>query len=480
MKFLHSIRWQIQLWHGLLLGLVLAGFGLTALKLEQANLLRRLDQELDQHLAPVPGRLHGPNGPDGPNGPEGEPPPPPPDPPEGEPEMPGFPPRLGLDASLREFFNSTPNQPYYFAVWLHNGHLVGSNSAPANIPRPEGAAPSRVARLRGTLREVALFTPRGDCALIGRDIGEELAGIRRAGWYLAGAGAAVFVLGLAGGNWISSRALRPIRTISQTAAKIAEGDLGQRIPKASEGNELGTLVEVLNHTFERLQASFARQAQFTADASHELRTPLAVLLTQTQSALARERSAAEYRESLEACQRSAQRMRRLTDSLLVLARLDSGEAAAPDLPCDLERIISETVGQLRPMASEKGISLEEELSPVRCKGEPGQLAQVLTNLVANAIHYNRPGGSVVVRLLAEPGAAVISVTDTGIGISPEDLPRVFERFYRADKSRSSGGAGIGLAITQAIVEAHGGSIRAESALGKGSTFTVRLALDKSL
>jgi heavy metal sensor kinase len=233
---------------------------------------------------------------------------------------------------------------------------------------------------------------------------------------------------------------------------------------------------MLNHTFARLQASFDRQAQFTADASHELRTPLSVMLTQTQTALARERTAAEYRESLTACQRAAQRMRRLTESLLTLARLDSGETATRREPCDLGRITSEAVELLRPLAEQQGVSLAVELAPAPCSGDAEQLAQVVTNLVTNAIYHNRPGGSVQVRLASQTGAVALSVCDTGQGIAPEDLPHIFDRFFRADQARSgaSGRTGLGLAITKAIVEAHGGSIEVVSELGYGRTFTVRL------
>ena len=142
---------------------------------------------------------------------------------------------------------------------------------------------------------------------------------------------------------------------------------------------------MLNDTFARLGASFARQTQFTADASHELRTPLSVVLTQTQAALARERPAAEYRESLAACQRAAQRMRRLTESLLTLARLDSGETAATREPCDLDWIARDAIELLRPLAQEQSVTLEVESTPARCEGNVEQLGQVVTNLVSNAI-----------------------------------------------------------------------------------------------
>jgi heavy metal sensor kinase len=321
------------------------------------------------------------------------------------------------------------------------------------------------------------YTPPGERFLVGRDISDELAGMRRFAWLLASAGAVVSLLGLAGGWWVSTRALSPIAAISAAAAKISTGDLAQRIQTADTSSELGNLARVLNDTFARLQASFERQAQFTADASHELRTPVSVVLTQTQSALARERPAAEYRESLAACQRAAQRMRRLTESLLTLARLDSGEATTTREPCDLDRLACEAAELLRPIAEEQRVTLEFESTPTRCEGNAEQLGQVVTNLVSNAIGYNRPGGSVRVKVAAESGAAVLTVTDTGQGIAPEDLPHVFERFYRADNSRNrrtGGGAGLGLAICKAIADAHHATLEVASTQGQGSTFALRI------
>ena len=312
--------------------------------------------------------------------------------------------------------------------------------------------------------------------LVGRDIREELAGVRRTAWLLAGSGGTVFLLGLLGGWWIAAGALRPIAEISATAAKISSGDLGQRICAADGESELGQLARDLNNTFSRLQAAFARQAQFTADASHELRTPVSVVLTQTQFALARERPAAEYRDSLEVCQRAAQRMRGMIESLLMLARFDSNETPeALDL-CDLSRIAIESVELLQPLANEKKVALSVDGTQVECLGNAGQLVQAVSNIVSNAIYYNRPGGNVRVKVHSESNFAILTVTDTGQGIPPESVGHIFERFYRAEKSRSGGRmhSGLGLAITKAIVDRHQGTIHATSEPGTGTTFIVRL------
>ena len=484
MKFFHSIRWRLQLWHGLLLVMVLAGFGFTAWRLQRATHFQRVDQELDRQVQVIFKGIGGPGG---------KPP--------GHPPHDGFRPRRPEEGRSepaperneegppgpREFAMLVPDasafadesgRTYYCVLWNRNGReIFRSAAAPADVPCPEPAAGSRDSRLRGNTRELFFYTPPGERFLIGRDISDELAGMRRFAWLLASAGVVVLVLGLAGGWWVSTRALSPIAAISAAAARISTGDLAQRIQTADTSSELGNLARVLNDTFARLQASFDRQAQFTADASHELRTPVSVVLTQTQSALARERPAAEYRESLAACQRAAQRMRRLTESLLTLARLDSGEAATTREPCNLDRLACEAAELLRPIAEEQKVTLQVESTPTRCEGNAEQLGQVVTNLVNNAICYNRPGGSVRVKVAAEPGAAVLTVSDTGQGIAPEDLPHVFERFYRADNSRNrraGGGAGLGLAICKAIADAHHAALEVASTQGKGSTFALRI------
>jgi heavy metal sensor kinase len=469
MRFLRSIGWRLQLWHGALLALVLAGFGGTAWRLERATQFRQVDQELERRVAVVADALR----------PEGAPRRPPPEPP-----APGArtdappPPPPGRPSGRDEEAFGAAAGGFYYVAWREDGQEIGrSASAPRDIPYPERGGEPRGWRSRGTAREYFHFKPPGGaCILVGRDVRDELAAMRRFGGLLAAAGGTVFVLGLAGGWWITRRALRPIASISATAARISTGDLAQRIPVGADGSELDDLARVLNDTFARLQASFARQAQFTADASHELRTPVSVVLTQTQAALARDRSAVEYRDSLVACQRAAQRMRQLIESLLTLARLDSGEGATAGSPCELDLVAGDAVELLRPLGEQEGITLETDLAPARCQGHAEQLGQVVANLVGNAVHYNHAGGKVMVRVTTEPGAAVLSVTDTGDGIAPEDLPHVFERFYRADKARShaAGRTGLGLAIVKAIVEAHGGTVRVTSGLGQGSTFTVRL------
>lgn len=471
--FFNSLRWRLQLWHGLILCLVLTGFGLTAYRLQHANELRRVDQELQRRLGPLLETLRRPQ----PGSPGGE--------------RRGPPPRNGNDEPpppLREFrlnpnraalFEGETNAFYYVIQTRTGRELSRSASAPGEIPTPPlapRAAPLARTRQRGEWRELYEFTPPGECLLVGRSIAPELAGLRELAFWLTGLGGTVLLLGLAGGWWLATRAIRPIDDISAAAAKIAGGDLSHRIDTADTHNELGRLAAVLNSTFARLDAAFTQQARFTADASHELRTPVSVILTQTQMALSRERSAADYRETLEACQRAAQRMRRLIESLLELARLDAGQEPLQRASFDLGRTAQDCIELVRPLAVDRHIPLHCELPAVPCFGDSERLAQVVTNLLTNAIVHNQPGGEVRVSAHLENGFALLTVADTGPGIPAEELPRLFERFHRTDQSRTgaTGGTGLGLAISKAIIDAHGGTLTVESQPGAGTSFTFRL------
>jgi heavy metal sensor kinase len=494
-----SIRWRLQLWHGLILVGVLSGFGVTAYQVARDNQMRRVDQELDQRvmalLRPPPewAATHPPEQP-----PDQPPEPRPPDPAQILSKI-----RAAIEHPNAQEGGDT--NAFYFVLWNQDGSLAArSATAPPFVPMPPGTPPPRPqpeptpvagasnnaplslrapppfqpGRTRGEHRELARFLPQGERVLVGRSLAPEAAAMHRLAYRLFAAGAAVLVLGLAGGFWLASRAIHPIEDISATAVKISAGNLSQRISVGDTESELGRLASVLNSTFARLEAAFAQQARFTADASHELRTPVSVMLTQTQTALSRPRTEAEYREALEACQRAAQRMRKLTASLLELARLDAGQDTIRVERLDLARVAAECVEMLRPLATERDIVIHSDLAAAECRGDAERIAQVITNLVSNAIHFNRDRGEVRVSTRTENGAAILTVSDSGPGIPVEDLPHIFERFYRVDKSRSGaqGRTGLGLAICKAIVDSHHGSIDVKSQPGAGSTFNVKLPL----
>jgi heavy metal sensor kinase len=254
--------------------------------------------------------------------------------------------------------------------------------------------------------------------------------------------------------------------------------MSERIDEKNVDTELAGLAQVLNQTFDRLQEAFDRRSQFTADASHELRTPLAVMRSQAELTLSRPREKQEYREALEACLRAAERMTGLVDRLLTLARSDAAGTNIERTNFDFDRLVAEVIAEYEPLARQKGIVLKADIDPAPVSGDADALAQVVGNLIGNAIQYNRPKGVVRVQLTQSPLGTKLAVVDTGVGISNTDRPHVFERFYRVDqaRSRSSGGSGLGLAICKAIVESHQGTIGFDSVEGEGSTFWVMLPI----
>lgn len=378
-------------------------------------------------------------------------------------------------------FGPSDTNDFYYSLWSPVGTVLACSS---NVP-PHLEAPSRKensaaiqGRTRGSFREAAQYTGLGECLLVGRSLAPDLAALQHFAWLLVGAGAAVLMLGLGGGWLIAERAVGPVRAISAAASHIAAGRLSERIDDSGMDIELGRLAAVLNNTFARLESAFAQQKQFTADASHELRTPIAVIISEAQATLARERTAPEYRETVETCLEAAQQMRQLTRSLLELARYDAGQIALERERFDLAEQARWHVELLQPLAREKNLGIHLELAPTFVYGDPDRLGQVISNLLTNAIHYNRKEGEIWIACLTELGSAILTVSDSGMGISPTDLPEVFKRFYRADKARSQaeGHYGLGLAICKAIIDAHGGMIAVESPPGQGARFTVKLPL----
>jgi heavy metal sensor kinase len=370
---------------------------------------------------------------------------------------------------------------YFFVIWYRDGTVLErSADAPLNAPIPEGVERDTLPhfRSRGELREAVFCSGLGECMMIGRSLAADPAGLGGLGWSLLAIGGTVLALGLGVGWWITSRAFRPLEEISEAAVRISRGQLSERIVMTKEGAEVAQLAAVLNRTFARLEAAFMRQQQFTADAAHELRMPLTILISETQTTLARERSAAEYRETVEGCLDTAQQMRMLTETLLDLARLDNAETGLTREKVDLATAARDCVQRLSGLAEREHVTLRSELQPVWVMGVRARLEQVITNLLSNAISYNKVGGEVRIACGAEGESACVTVADTGIGISSVDLPHIFDRFYRADRARSraQGHTGLGLAICKTVIEAEGGTIDATSTPQVGTTLRVRLPL----
>jgi two-component system, OmpR family, sensor kinase len=469
-----SIRWRIQAWHTLLLVCVVTGMLGAFYSYERGERFRVIDNQLQALLTPLLPRIVPPGGP----GFDGGPPPPGPDEgPEGGPEgRPGRRQAQRNQTSFSEFENGS----FYYAAWAPNHDLIGHSSTAAAVPMPVRSESGRdqFFRNRGGFRELVSFGPNGSCVVIGTSTAQAARELQRMALTLVGVGLGLTLFGLAGGWWMAGHALRPIGEISAAARQIAGGKRARRIDIRETESELGQLAEVLNQTFDRQDSAFEQQVRFTADASHELRTPVSVILTQVQLALSRERDGQEYRETLKICQRAAERMRALVNSLLELARVDSGEFQLKLEECDLADLAAESLDLIAPLALEKSAVLSSSIQPVRTKVDSSRLGQVLVNLLYNAIQHNPNGVEVRLSVQSQGGEAVLRVADNGAGIPAEALPHVFERFYRADKSRggAKNGSGLGLAISQAIVQAHGGTIRAENQAGHGAVFTVSLPL----
>ncbi len=331
---------------------------------------------------------------------------------------------------------------------------------------------------KGEFRQFTMLGPGSTRIVVGQSVAGLHRELRQLAFTLAGAGAVALAIGLVGGWLVSARILRPIRAISATASAISADNLSERIDPARVDRELEELTGVLNAMFARLEAAFERQACFTADASHELRTPLAIIRTNAELALNRPRPAEEYRDAIETCLKSATRMTALVEGLLILARADAGKLDVRRERVDLKLLVEEALDMFRPLAQQRKLTLAAELDDATVLGDPTRLNQVLTNLLSNAMNYNRRGGSVRVELSRNGNATILAVADTGCGIPADELPHLFERFYRVDSSRtpSAGGTGLGLAICKSIVEAHGGTIDVESKPEQGSTFRVKLPL----
>ena len=390
--------------------------------------------------------------------------------------------RIVLTAPTARLFNEADTNDFYFSFWSRDGDVLRrSTNAPATVSLPKRPGQSTLIHFRthDFLREAFNYTDVGECALVGHSLVGETTALQDFAWRLVFIGVAVLIVGLGGVWMLVHRAIQPVEKISTTSRRIADGHLSERIKGREDHSELGQLIGVLNGTFARLEAAFTQQKQFTADASHELRTPIAVLISEAQTTLARERSSDEYRETIEACLDTAQQMRHLTDSLLELARFDAGQEKMPYTRFNLAEKVQAAIELVRPLANEKKLEFLVHLRDMQFTGSASRISQVIVNLLNNAIRYNVEEGKIGVTIHPpEEDAIELTISDTGCGIDPEELPRVFERFYRADKARSgeTGGFGLGLAISKAIVEAHNGEIMVSSKPGIGSLFLVRLPI----
>lgn len=281
-----------------------------------------------------------------------------------------------------------------------------------------------------------------------------------------------------GGWWMSRRALDPVDKMTQAARSIGVQDLAKRLYVPPTRDELARLAETLNDMLARLESAFNKITQFTADASHELRTPVAVMRTSAELALRKSRGEEEYRETLSQILHETDKVSQLIENLLALARADSGAAQMQMQRTDIGPILARACDQSKLLAQEKGVALSRNgaSDPIWIHANCDSIERLFVILLDNAVKYTPNGGRIDVKLGVENGFATAEIRDSGIGIPAEDMPHIFDRFFRADRARSRehGGAGLGLAIGKWIAEAHGGEIQAQSELANGSSFRVRI------
>ena len=449
----------MQLWHAALLVVLVAVVLVVFYNYERRARIARIDSELTGPLiALLPRHIRLPGRP--------LPPSPRPD-------------------SNRNFESDLEASGHYIRITDASGAVTYlSPDAPATEPTapPERGGPVMFGRWNGPHRELVNISPRGETAILARSGAALAADLRAFTLKLFLLGAGIVGVGLLGGHFITTRAVRPLRVIGDTARRIASGRWEERIPADQAPAELEQLRAVLNDSFDQLAATYEQQRRFIADASHELGTPVAVVLAKTQFALSRPRTVEEYRDALAACQRAGERMKALAGDLLDLAAYDARSTPARRVDCDLAELARESLALAQPLATARKATLVEQFESIPARVDPLGLSQVLVNLVTNAIAHNAPGVRVTVTLRrAEPDAAECLVEDNGAGIPPEALPHLFDRFFRSDSARTrqseiGGGSGLGLAIAHRIMVLHGGELRAENRPEGGARFTLRLPL----
>jgi two-component system OmpR family sensor kinase len=455
------IRTRLTLWYVGLLAVILIVVGAFLLVRLQTGLLDGVDQNLDDRASEVASDLQG-----------------------GDPRIESL-----NTSSLRALSRGA------FAAQLESrdGHVGRSTADPTGrVPMIDSEVRARVlagqtvrltSRLgpeRARFRVLAVPYPtRGtDVLVVARSLVDVDESVRRLRLLLIVAVPVAVAVAGAGGWGLARKALLPVGRMTSKAGLISADRLQERLAVPRSRDELGRLAGTLNGMLDRIERGVQEQQRLVADASHELRTPLAVMRSEIDVWLRAPALPTQAREALESVGEEVERMSRILDNLLTLARIDEGRLDLLCAPQRLDELVTDVVAKLRPIAQAKGIALEVggEDSEVLADGPRFEL--VITNLVDNAIKYTGPGGRVRVLLWRDRHEAGVTVSDTGPGIREDALPHLFDRFYRADpaRSRSAGGSGLGLAICREIVTAHGGRLWAASKVGVGSSFSLAMPL----
>lgn len=344
-------------------------------------------------------------------------------------------------------------------------------------PPATGDAIGRAQMRRASDREFSLLSTNirgnnGNYVLqIAQDRSEDENFAIEFGVVFAAVAAAGFLLCAGTAVIVTRKALRPLEEMTASLQRVDQRRLNEEVPYTHWPRELQPLALAFEQMLRRLSDSFARLSQFSADLAHELRTPVANLLGEAQVALSRERSAGEYREVLESSATECERLARIIDSLLFLARAEAADRKIEPVRFDGAAALAKLVSFYGMLAEEKNIALH-------CAGDGEIIAdpilfdRAIGNLLENALRYTPANGAITLRLKQQGNQTLVEVTDTGTGIADTDLPRIFDRFYRADSSRSSEGLGLGLSLVKSIAQLHGGSVEIRSDVGRGTTATL--------
>ncbi len=359
-----------------------------------------------------------------------------------------------------------PKHPLTVKLGEHNGHSIWASETHRSIEREINSPNIPHYKIRvGTLMKF---------------IDEDVDRLTR---ILAPVGLAILLLAPLGGLLLAERAIEPLQRLIRTTERLRASHLDERLELRGVGDELDQLAGKINTFLDEIADHLRKNRDFVANAAHDLRSPLAAIQSSVEVTVEKPRSVEEYEDLLFQINDEVHHLGQLVNQLLQLAESESTAAEIPMQPVPLREVITRTIEMFEPVAEERGVQLKFEPSDdIVVLGTPGQLRQVLTNLVDNAIKFSLTGSSVTVGLTwdSKPGFGLLTVADTGVGIPPEAVGRVFERFYQVERSRQrfgeKRGNGLGLSICQSIVHAHRGTIAVASQLGKGTTFTISLPL----
>lgn len=451
-----SLRIRLTLLYSTLLGAILLSFGVLVYLLVSALLLDQIDRTLIQTTSDIiqTARIDPVGGMD-------------------IVELPG----VELTSSV------------YVQLWTRDGRLRMSSPGIRQFAQPLDAPNLKVGY--NVLRDVLIQGVHLRVLTVPIELGSRPAGVLQAATnlvyvdtirntllYVLVSLAIISIFFAAVASWISiDRALAPLQTVTQTAEQITRADdLSMRIPyHGSPGDEIGLLIRAFNRTLERLENLFTSQQRFLADVSHELRTPLTVIKGNADLI----RKVGADNESLDSIKDEADRLTRLVGDLLLLAQAESRKLPLNLRPMELDLLLTDVFQEMRVLAGEKVRLKLTDIDQIMVNGDPDRLKQVLINLTSNAIHYTPAGGDVYLSLSKSGENAKVIVRDSGPGIPPKDLPHIFDRFYRGEKSRTrskTSGFGLGLSIAYWIIDAHRGRIEVDSHEGQGTTFCVYLPI----